>query len=71
MHSLFPSCKTHPDSYVNVDGKVKKTDLPRVVKALGKKTTRKIHTDVNTDVADLLLVIDHLGAPKDAAAPAN
>ena len=42
-----------------------------MVKALGKKTTRKIRTDVNADVADLLLVIDHLDTPKDAAAPAN
>ena len=60
---------------VNTDGKVNKTDLLRVVKALGKKTTRKIRVDVNADgvvdVADLLLVIEHLDNPEDAAAPAN
>ena len=60
---------------VNADGKVNKTDLLRVVNALGKKATPKMHTDVNTDgvvdVADLLLVIEHLDNPKDAAAPTH
>ena len=60
---------------VNADGKVNKTDLLRVVKALGKKTARKIRVDVNgdgiVDVADLLLVVEHLDNPKNAAAPAN
>ena len=43
--------------------------------ALGKKATPKMCTDVNTDgvvdVADLLLVIEHLDNPKNAAAPTS
>ena len=60
---------------VNGDGKINKTDLLRVVKVLGKKSTKKIRVDVNgdglVDVADLLLVIEHLDNPEVAAAPAN
>ena len=60
---------------INADGKVNKTDLLRVVNALGKKTNQKIRVDVNgdgiVDVADLLLVVEHLDDPKVAAAPAN
>ena len=58
---------------INADGKVNKTDLLRVVKALGKKSRKKIRVDVNgdgiVDVADLLLVIEHLDDPEVAAAP--
>ena len=67
--------KTNLTVDVNSDGKVNKTDLLRVVSALGKKSTKRIRVDVNgdgvVDVADLLLVIENLDDPKDAAAPAN